>query len=136
MARAQVVLLREKQILMACHQRSQGRYWVLPGVQIEAGETPEAAAIRETREETGFEIRLESLLFVDGPLSEPGIEITRPRFTFLGTVTAGCLSCPHQGVGGTDANGALCDTRWMPWHSSEYDAATRDTLRLVRESLP
>lgn len=38
--------------------------WTFPGGYMEMGETTEEAAIRETREETGLEVRLTSLLNV------------------------------------------------------------------------
>ena len=36
--------------------------WALPGVLVEADETAEEAAVRETREETGFTVGLDGLL--------------------------------------------------------------------------
>ena len=41
-------------------RRDSGR-WSTPGGAIEPGESPEEAAIRETREETGFDIALDGL---------------------------------------------------------------------------
>ncbi|MBI1259269.1 MAG: NUDIX domain-containing protein [Chloroflexi bacterium] len=50
------VVLDGDRILL--QKRADFRYWSLPGGGIEPGESAEAAAIRETREETGLEVRL------------------------------------------------------------------------------
>ena len=52
-----VLLLRRK------NPPNQGR-WALPGGLVELGETVEEAALREVKEETGLEVRIEGLIDV------------------------------------------------------------------------
>lgn len=63
-------------------------YWDLPGGFLEAGEHPEAGAVREIAEETGLAIRLMELfgLYMDtyGPTDEPTL-----NFCYLAKIIGG-----------------------------------------------
>jgi len=133
--RAQVVILGEDNtLLLARHERDSHSYWVLPGGAVERGESVEEAALREIEEETGLRVRLDRLLFVDGPRTTEAVNIKEHRHTFLASITSGSLQTPAGEIG-NPGNGRLVEVRWMPFHDAEYDEATRDTLRLVGEAL-
>ena len=60
------VLVRDEQgRILVVRTTYLGPGWMLPGGRVERSETPHAAAWRETREETGIEVRVEQLLLVD-----------------------------------------------------------------------
>lgn len=61
MSYASVVIMYGGQILLQ-QRRNVIRNWSLIGGEIEPNEPPEQAAIRETREETGYEIEVERLV--------------------------------------------------------------------------
>jgi 8-oxo-dGTP diphosphatase len=51
MARAQCLIVRNNRILMTKHRIAEREWWCLPGGGIDKNETPEAAAVRELKEE-------------------------------------------------------------------------------------
>ncbi|HXD08809.1 MAG TPA: NUDIX domain-containing protein [Anaerolineales bacterium] len=56
--RAGIVLLKENKVALIERHRAGLDYYVFPGGGVDAGETPEQAAIRETMEELGIEVRI------------------------------------------------------------------------------
>ncbi len=82
---AHVLVEDEERRILVVRSTYMGPGWMLPGGRVERGETPQAAAERETQEETGLEVAVDRLLLV---------EAYRPKdvsFIFGGRVTGGTL---------------------------------------------
>ncbi len=61
--RAAAIILKEAKILLI-HRFFNGKeYYVFPGGGVESGETPEEAAIREMKEETSLDVKLDRKLW-------------------------------------------------------------------------
>jgi 8-oxo-dGTP diphosphatase len=125
---AYAVLVDEQdQALLVLGNEVEGRLWTLPGGGVELDETVEQGAVREVREETGYDADLGRILGVD-TIVVPPEERTRPqdrdrwfrgiRVVFEGTVTGGRLR--HEVGGTTD------EARWV---------ALADVPGLSREEL-
>ena len=94
--------------------------WALPGGFVEEGESLDAAALREAREETGLDVSLEEQFFT---YSDPSRDPRRHTITtvFLGSATG----VPH---GGDDAASA----RVWPWQNLPSELCF-DHGRILRE---
>ena len=86
------VLVEQDDRVLLVHSVLAGRYdfWVAPGGGVEGEETIEQAAVREVREESGLEVELCQLAYVEDLL---GNHVRYCKFWFTGIVVGGALSC-------------------------------------------
>jgi ADP-ribose pyrophosphatase YjhB (NUDIX family) len=96
-----VLLDDEGRVLLVLQNYGQ-RLWGIPGGAMEPGESPQEAAVREAREETGLEVELAHLVGVYTLRTQPiGL-----RFIFKATIRAGELIAVP--------NDEITEIRWWP----------------------
>ncbi|TMV50674.1 NUDIX hydrolase [Paenibacillus mesophilus] len=59
-------------LIQTRHKKSDGFYWIVPGGMIEKGELSSEAAIREVKEETGLDITIKKLVWVEEGRNDKG----------------------------------------------------------------
>jgi 8-oxo-dGTP pyrophosphatase MutT (NUDIX family) len=70
-----LVVVRQDDRFLLIHEATHGQLWYLPAGRVEPGETLEAAALRETLEETGVPVVLDGVLRVEHTPLRVGEEI-------------------------------------------------------------
>jgi len=80
------IILNERNEVLLCYRNDIAK-WNLPGGRVETHESPWAAVIREVREETGLNVRIERFL---GVFAKPGK--TDLVFSFLCRPVSGALT--------------------------------------------
>jgi ADP-ribose pyrophosphatase YjhB (NUDIX family) len=106
---AAVIDDRDRLLLL---RRADSGLWVLPGGAVEPDEHPAAAAVRETREETGVEVRPVAVVAVDGG---PGHHTRYPNGDEVSYVTTVFRCDPVGGTLAGDGDEAL-EVRWFARH--------------------
>ncbi len=92
--------------------------WVFPGGYVDRGETPQAAAVREAREECGLDVRLDALVNLYAyPRRVPIIIV------YAATMLAGSLCTDDE-----CSEAALFREPDVPWDDLAF-SSTRDALR-------
>ena len=100
---AYVVVGRADDVLLARWTGPRGPEWTLPGGGLDFGEDPADAAVREVREETGYTVRLDDLLFVNSfrrVLPDAPVDFHAIQIVYTATVIGGELC--HEIGGSTD----------------------------------
>lgn len=91
--------------------------WVFPGGYVDRGESVQAAAVRETKEECELDVKLGPLLNVYSYPRSPNVIVVYTAEVISGTLTAADES--------TDA--AVFAPKEVPWHELAFDS-TKDAL--------
>ncbi|HHW56268.1 MAG TPA: NUDIX domain-containing protein [Clostridia bacterium] len=61
---ARVVIVEDGKVLLVKHQQGDKIAWVFPGGRVEENESVAAAAIRECKEETGYDVELHGVCYI------------------------------------------------------------------------
>jgi ADP-ribose pyrophosphatase YjhB (NUDIX family) len=106
-------------------------HWTLPGGGLDFGERPRDAVVREIREETGLDVRVEELLDADAELVRYAgaggeqIEAHPIRLLFRVTVVGGTL-------GVLEVDGSTDDAAWWSPDDLSADQLTPVATRVLR----
>ena len=89
---AAAFLDEQGRFVLVRHRKGDSRYHLLPGGGVKTGETLAEAAVREVREETGFDVELGELLFVSDKIGPVATGRHGLNITFAARIVGGALT--------------------------------------------
>ena len=92
--------------------------WVFPGGYVDRGEEVPAAAVREAREETGLEVRLDRLINIYSYAGRVPVIVV-----YSATMMGGCLGCDDEGL-----EARFFQPETIPWEELAF-RSTREALQ-------
>jgi ADP-ribose pyrophosphatase YjhB (NUDIX family) len=92
--------------------------WVFPGGYVDRGEEVRTAAVREAREETGLEVRLERLINIYSYAGRVPVIVV-----YSATMMGGCVGCDDEGL-----EARLLEPETIPWEELAF-RSTREALQ-------
>ena len=95
--------------------------WVFPGGYVDRGEEVQRAAVREAREETGLDVRIDSLINIYSYTGRTPVIVV-----YSATMIGGCLGCDEEGL-----EARFFEPDAIPWD----ELAFRSTQEALREFL-
>ncbi|MGA1980854.1 MAG: NUDIX domain-containing protein [Acidobacteriaceae bacterium] len=95
-------------------------FWLTPGGEIEAGEEPRAAAVRELREELGLEVEVVGPVYTEANRFEHQGEM-RDNFDYVFTARCAAGAPVLRGVTADEIE-MMKEIRW--WSAGEIEAAS------------
>lgn len=127
MIKAQSILLKENEVLMVKQMvTSKMSVWSFPGGRANLHETPEQACIRETKEETGYDVNVVKLIDIrnstflvdkgDGTTNNCLVTSDNVKYTFLAKIVGGDLFLDKKHPG----NDKLIELAWVDLMDDSY----------------
>ena len=95
--------------------------WVFPGGYVDRGEEVQRAAVREAREESGLDVRINRLINIYSYTGRTPVIVV-----YAATMTGGCLGCDDEGL-----EAKFFEPEAIPW----TELAFRSTHEALREFL-
>ena len=95
--------------------------WVFPGGYVDRGEEVQRAAVREAREETGLDVRIDGLINIYSYTGRTPVIVV-----YAATMIGGCLGCDDEGL-----EARFFEPDAIPWD----ELAFRSTHEALKEFL-